>query len=109
LEITPTYVFTADGMLLDRFNEDRLKGIKRIEGNRAVLSALLFWADFLSSRNDLLRPQDSRPLKFGKLAEIRLPVGIVDKAWSSQSMESGIRSTEVVDHAQGNFGETDFQ
>ena len=108
LEITPTYVFTVDGMLLDRFNEDRLKGIKRIEGNRAVLSAVIFWADFLGSRNDLLRPQDSRPLKFGKLAETQVPVGIVDRAWSSQSVESGSRSAETARQAQGNFGEPDF-
>lgn len=109
LEITPTYVFTADGMLLDRFNEDRLKGIKRIEGNRAVLSALLFWADFLSSKYDLLRSQDSRPLKFGRLAEVRLPVGIVDKAWSSQSAETGSPKGEAVNEAQGHFAESEFR
>jgi hypothetical protein len=108
LEITPTYVFTSDGMLLDRFNEDRLKKIKQIEGNRAVLSALLFWADFLSSKNDLLRSQDSRPLKFGRLAEVGLPVGIVDKAWSSQSSELGSESSADLDKAQGAFKESDF-
>ena len=101
LEITPTYVFTSDGMLLDRFNEDRLKGIKRIEGNRAVLSALLFWADFLGSKDDLLRSQDSRPLKFGQLAEASLPVGIVDKAWSSQDLDSGPESSDGSDDAAG--------
>jgi hypothetical protein len=29
LEVTPTYRFTSDGQILDRFHEDRLKGIKR--------------------------------------------------------------------------------
>lgn len=87
LEVTPTYVFTSDGMLLDRFNEDRLKGIKKLEGNRAVLSTLLFWADFLGSKDDLLYSQDSRPLKFGKLVEVQVPVGIVDKAWSAQDQD----------------------
>jgi hypothetical protein len=35
LEITPTYRFTTDGYALDRFHEERLKGIKRIPRNKA--------------------------------------------------------------------------
>jgi hypothetical protein len=31
LEITPTYRFTRDGYALDRFHEDRLKGIKALK------------------------------------------------------------------------------
>jgi len=101
LEVTPTYVFTSDGMLLDRFNEDRLKGIKKLEGNRAVLSTLLFWADFLGSKDDLLHSQDSRPLKFGKLVEVQVPVGIVDKAWSAQDQDAIAQSQEGPDEATG--------
>jgi hypothetical protein len=51
LEITPTYRFTRDGFELDLFHEDFLRGIKRMEGHRAVLSAVLLWADFLNRRN----------------------------------------------------------
>jgi Domain of unknown function (DUF4365) len=108
LEVTPTYVFTCDGMLLDRFNEDRLKGIKKIEGNRAVLSTLLFWADFLGSKDDLLHSQDSRPLKFGKLVEVEVPVGIVDKAWSAQDQDDAAQSTGGPDEATGMTHEPDL-
>ncbi len=106
LEITPTYVFTADGMLLDRYNEDLLKKIKQIEGNRAVLSPLLFWADYLSSKHDLLRAQDARRLKFGQLVEVELPVGIVDKAWSAAESESQL--TANVEGSQSVFEAPDF-
>jgi nucleoside phosphorylase len=47
LEITPTYRFTTDGRTKDRFHEERLSGIKRLEGNRAVLSQVLLWNDVL--------------------------------------------------------------
>ena len=53
LEITPTYVFTWDGKSQYRFHENSLSGIKRLEGNRAVLSSLLLWADTLAQPGDL--------------------------------------------------------
>ena len=83
LEITPTYRFTTDGYSLDRFHEDRLKGIKAIEGNRAVLSSVLFWADYLRPKATLF---DNRtpPLGFGKLLTFSSNVGIVDRTWLSE-------------------------
>lgn len=82
LEITPTYRFTHDGFALDRFHEDRLKGIKRIEGNRAVLSSILFWADYLQPKTTLF-DGDPLPLQFGSLLTLPCNVGIVDKTWLS--------------------------
>jgi len=81
LEITPTYRFTHDGFNLDRFHEDRLKGIKRIEGNRAVLSSVLFWADYLQPRTTLFC--GAPVLRFAPLLKFPCPVGIADKAWLS--------------------------
>jgi Domain of unknown function (DUF4365) len=83
LEITPTYVFTWDGVHLDRFHEQRLKKIKRIEKNRAVLAAILFWADYLRTKEDLLYSSTQRKLKFGDLMETSIEVGIDDAAWAS--------------------------
>jgi hypothetical protein len=80
LEITPTYRFTRDGFSLYRFHDDALKGIKRIEGNRAVLSALLFWADYLRLQDDFFVRQDL-PLVFGKLFAFDLDIGINDAQW----------------------------
>ena len=83
LEITPTYVFTWDGIHLDRFHEQRLKKIKIIEKNRAVLAAIVFWSDYLRTKEDLLYSSTMRKLKFGDLMETSLEVGIDDASWSA--------------------------
>ena len=83
LEITPTYRFTQDGYWLYRFHEDALKGIKRIEGNRSVLSAVLFWADYLHPSNDFFSRKDL-PLVFGNLPVFDIDVGINDSQWSER-------------------------
>jgi len=49
LEVTPTYRFTNDGREKDRFHDDKLSGIKRLERNRAVLSQVRLWNDLLSA------------------------------------------------------------
>jgi hypothetical protein len=87
LEITPTYVFTWDGEHLDRFHEQRLRGIKRIEKNRAVLAAVVFWADYLKAREDLLYSSVKASLKFGDLFDAHLDVGIEDATWSAADDE----------------------
>ena len=80
LEITPTYRFTSDGHNLERFHESRLKGIKEREGNRAVLSIVMFWADYLRPSKHLFSG-DPPLIRFGPLLDMSLPVGINDKAW----------------------------
>jgi hypothetical protein len=83
LELTPTYVFTWDGIHLDRLHEQRLKKIKMIEKNRAVLAAILFWSDYLKTREDLLYSSTTRKLIFGDLMETSLDFGIDDASWSA--------------------------
>lgn len=85
LEITPTYLFTTNGVYPDRFHEDRLRGIKRIEGNRAVLSSILLLAQFLARRNDLLSEKGRESLLFGELEEANLSFGVDDAAWSDDA------------------------
>lgn len=80
LEITPTYRFTYNGLYLDRYHEDLLRGIKRIEGNRAVLSSVLFFADYLSTKADLFANR-RRLLTFGRLRSFALDAGIDDSMW----------------------------
>ena len=87
LEITPTYRFTRDGYEIDRFHTDRLKGIKRLEGNRAVLSCVLFWAHYMQPTANLFTVTPS-PIRFGKLITFDLPVGIDDQQWLSDDPES---------------------
>jgi len=90
LEITPTYRFTRDGVDLDLFHEDQLKGIKRIEGNRAVLSAIMFWADYLKPKETLFFSQKP-PLTFGNLATFDIEVGVDDGKWLSRDLRMRIR------------------
>ena len=82
LEVTPTYRFTRDGRLPDRFAEDRLKGIKRLERHRAVLGQLLAWFAILTRTGDLF--QAAYPhLAFERPAGLSLEAGIDDDAWFS--------------------------
>lgn len=93
LEITPTYRFTSDGFKRDLFHESRLKKIKEIEGNRAVLSCVLFWANFLQPDDGLFAgPQP--PIVFGELKRIDVGVGIDDKSWKQNDPDKAALDRE---------------
>lgn len=80
LEITPTYVFTRDGRTVHRRHEEKLKRIKRMDRNRAVLAQVLLLAEYL--RGDMFSKVHTYPyLTFGALEELTLDVGIVDAEW----------------------------
>jgi len=85
LEITPTYRFTWNGTALDRFHAEWLSGIKRMEGNRAVLSHVMLWADLLA------RPEFTPPhrptLGFRPPESFKASVGIDDVGWSARDPE----------------------
>jgi hypothetical protein len=64
-----------------------LKKIKEIEGNRAVLSSVLFWADYLQPHDGLF--SDGSPLiMFGRLKTLNIDVGIDDKSWQQNDPET---------------------
>jgi hypothetical protein len=79
LEITPTYYFTWDGERQDRFYEDRLKGIKRLENNAAVLGQVVMWGTYLSRKDPLLPPYPF--LEFDQLMPFEIECGISDEEW----------------------------
>ncbi len=87
LEVTPTYRFTKDGKNLERFHEERLRAMKRSEGNRTVLSALLFWADMMSAQRDLFNKSEGM-LRFGRLIKLESNVGISDSEWSERNPDA---------------------
>ena len=85
LEVTPTYVFTWDGQRLYNFHEESLSKIKQIERNRAVLSGLLVWADYLGGESSDLFGNSI--LGFGPPHTVELPVGVDDDGWSDKGPE----------------------
>lgn len=88
LEITPTYAFTSDGIRRHRFSEDKLKGIKRLERNAAILGQVIMWADFLAAEPDLF--QSRYPfLCFGQLMRFEVEQGINDHKWLPREADSG--------------------
>lgn len=80
LEITPTYHFTRDGYNFDRFYEDRLKRIKMMERNTAVLGQVVMWADYLSQQADLFSVEYPF-LRFGALKRMDIEAGLNDQSW----------------------------
>jgi nucleoside phosphorylase len=78
LEVTPTYLFTWDGKKLHRLNQRYLRGIKRLDRNRAVRAQLLLWGDYL--RGDITHTE-YRLLSFGEFLEAPIDVGIDDRQW----------------------------
>lgn len=92
LEVTPTYYFTKDGRNPDRFEADRLKGIKRLDRHRAVLGQLLSWIEFLSDSGDTLFQKAYPHFEFNRPEKLSTEVGIDDKQWlDSEDPEDVVR------------------
>ncbi len=87
LEVTPTYRFTSDGYHDYNFAEDRLKGIKALENNGAVLGQFMMWQHYLTQpRVDMLKP--AYPfLAFAPLDGFQVGHGVPDDLWRSQESE----------------------
>lgn len=83
LEITPTYIFTMDGLKPSKYEADLLTGIKQLEHNDAVMVQVHLWADILTRQADLVHG-DYGFLRFSDLLTFDLPYGINDKEWLSQ-------------------------
>ena len=81
LEITPTYHFTSDGYNEDRFREERLKGIKRLERNPAVIANILMWEEYLRRPFPSLYMHEYKLLSFAKLKTLEIDNGIPDEIW----------------------------
>jgi hypothetical protein len=95
LEITPTYYYTRDGYYLDGFYEERLKGIKRLERNSAVIGQLAMWADFLCQQQTKDLFSEPYPfLQFGALQGFEVDFGIYDNVWSAGEQEDDSENDE---------------
>jgi hypothetical protein len=82
LEISPTYAFTYNGRDVAYQHENWVKGIKRLDRNRAVVAQVLLWSQCIPrlGEGDMF-DEPYRLLKFGELAGFDLDVGVDDAAW----------------------------
>jgi len=73
--------------------QPKLKGIKALERNPAVLGQLLMWAEILRTRNDELFPKPvSRHLGFGEFVTVNCPAGVLDADWLRRRTPKGPNS-----------------
>lgn len=88
VEITPTYHFTRDGREVDGWGGERLKKIKEIENNAAVMGQFVMWRSFLLTHGtgDLVSP--TYPfISFKAIDALELDVGVPDDLWTSQEAD----------------------
>lgn len=104
LEITPTYHFTSDGYDIDPFASDRLKGIKRLDRNPAVLGQLLMWADLLSKPIQSLFSSEYLFLSFGELVRLEINNSIPDDIWYQAEEGEEAESLNIKDNQLGVLG-----
>lgn len=85
LEITPTYYFTRDGYTRDKFEQEHLSGIKRLEKNPAVFGQLIMWAEYLitPAQTDLFITNYPFLQFFDSLETYDIKFGINDDVWLS--------------------------
>ena len=82
LSITPTYHFTFDGWRQHKWYESKLKGIKALEKNPAVLGQVAFWAALLREQPpSLFGGSEPSSLTFGELLSQQLEAGINETWW----------------------------
>ena len=91
LAVVPTYHYTVDGRQQLRYYESKVRGIKALENNPAVLGQVFFLAQQLAAADaDLFDVEDrAYPfLGFGTLERFSIDVGIEDSMWLPPARES---------------------
>ena len=99
LEITPTYHFTFDGSKDDRFREERLKGIKRLERNPAVLGQVMMWCSYLGRQTNGLFQEQYPYLSLGELATLEVEATLPDAQWYGSEEPSEREGLSTLDNS----------
>jgi len=95
LSVTPTFVFTWDGIRPDRFAAGRLTGKKQREYNSSLLGQFIMWRHLLTrlgQRDEAdqlfeLEPEKAHPLRFLPVDTLDLPRGVPDELWRASEPE----------------------
>ena len=97
LTITPTYVFTWDGVRRDRYAGERISKLKRLENNASIRGQFLMWRSLLTGMGQVPDQHDmwtaeteteTPLLRFEALDAIELPLSVPDDLWSSRDANS---------------------
>lgn len=102
LEITPRYVFTADGREPHPFREEYQSKIKSIEGGAAVRNTVVMFASLLQDEPGLFNNQYPY-LGFGELLVTEVEVGIDDELWAKKDELQPSAQTEMEEVDPGLF------
>ena len=83
LEISPTYYFTRDGFEDYKYAENKIKKIKMLELNMAILGQVVMWSKLLQpvQEQNLFETPKADLIEFGELVKISAEYGIDDSAW----------------------------
>jgi hypothetical protein len=96
LSVTPTFVFTWDGIRPDRFAAGRLAGKKQREFNSSLLGQFVMWRHLLTTLGGrdtegelfTLEPEKEHPLRFAASEPLDLPRGVPDDMWRATEPET---------------------
>lgn len=96
LEITPTYYFTRDGFEGYKFADEKIKNIKKLEFNPAILGQVIMWSTILQPDPvvNLFDTPKAEHIVFGDLLKIQSLYGIDDKKWLPQEDEEDKTTTD---------------
>jgi uncharacterized protein DUF4365 len=84
LQITPTYLFTWDGVQLSGHHHKALAGIKRFDRHRAVSSSVRMWQHLFTEEQTLMAdPHEFFSL--GPLLAVEVPFSINASDWAEMS------------------------
>ena len=98
LEITPTYHFTSNGYTEDKFRAERLRGIKRLDRNPAVLGQLFMWEAYLSQSTQGLFLSEYPFLAFGQLAPVNINISLPDEVWYNAEEDDEAKNLGEIDN-----------
>lgn len=88
VEVTPTYHFTSNGKESDGWGGERLKKIKEIENNAAVMGQFVMWRSFLLTHRAGDLVSTTYPyLTFSSIDALEIDVGVPDELWTSQEAD----------------------
>ena len=94
LVITPTYHFTSDGWRPYPFYESKLKGIKGLEKNAAVLGQVVMWASLLKDRpQQLFESSKSSFIGFSDIVSAPIAAGLNEEWWLTNEEDALTRGS----------------